>query len=73
MTLSNGNSNGITAIVDPDGETVGALKQFEPGVLRGTVVPLRGTTPYVLLGDWPVIIACLTVLATLVVRARQRA
>ena len=43
-------NTGITAIVDTQGQTMAQLPQFEMGVLRGTVQPYAGVTPYVSLG-----------------------
>ena len=52
-------NTGITAIVGPDGRTVARLAQFEPGILQGEVRPMAGATPYVVLGDFPVVFAAL--------------
>ena len=48
-------NTGITALVDATGRVQGQLPPFEVGVLRGEVVPRTGATPYVLWGDWPVL------------------
>lgn len=55
-------NTGITAVVDADGRVQARLPQFEPGVLRATVQPRSGATPYVRYGDWPVLILCLVML-----------
>ncbi len=49
-------NNGITAIVNPEGQITGRLPQFEQGVLRGLVVPYQGATPYTRVGDWPLLL-----------------
>lgn len=52
-------NDGVTALIDHDGELLGALPQFVPGVLTGTVQPRTGLTPYARLGNWPVVLlAC---------------
>lgn len=48
-------NTGITAVIDPAGQVVARLPQFEPGVVRSRVRPHQGVTPYVRAGNWPVI------------------
>jgi apolipoprotein N-acyltransferase len=55
-------NTGITAVIDPGGQVVASLPQFEPGVLEATVQGLTGLTPYARLGNWPVVIGALLVL-----------
>jgi apolipoprotein N-acyltransferase len=49
-------STGITAVVDARGRTVARLPQFEAAVLRATVQPLGGSTPFARLRDWPLVL-----------------
>lgn len=44
-------NTGVTAVVNPRGETVGMIPQFSEGVLTATVAPLTDTTLFVTLGD----------------------
>jgi apolipoprotein N-acyltransferase len=46
-------NTGISALISPDGAIVQHSPQFEIDVLRGTVEPRRGLTPYQRWGDWP--------------------
>ncbi|MBL4831888.1 MAG: apolipoprotein N-acyltransferase [Aliivibrio sp.] len=46
-------NNGVTAITDYRGKIVDILPQFKTAVLRSTVVPTDGTTPYRRWGSWP--------------------
>jgi len=55
-------NTGLTAIVAPDGRIVARAPQFEAAVLSGSATPMRGATPYVLAGDWPVIVLALAML-----------
>lgn len=55
-------NTGISAVIDHEGRIIKASRQFETVVLRSSVVPMQGATPYVLLGNTPVVVfsvACL--------------
>lgn len=47
-------NNGITAIVNTEGQIVAQLPQFQAGVLTATVIPARGLTPYAAMGNTPI-------------------
>jgi len=49
-------NTGISAVIDHKGRIVEQGPQFEIAVIRSAVVPMQGATPYVLLGNTPVII-----------------
>ncbi|MDT8382942.1 MAG: apolipoprotein N-acyltransferase [Gammaproteobacteria bacterium] len=51
-------NNGVSAIIDHRGEVRASSPQFEVAVLNGEVQPRSGATPYVTLGNWPVL-SCL--------------
>ncbi len=51
-------NTGISAIIDYDGTVLARSAQFEAAVVTGSIVPRRGATPYVILGNAPVIILC---------------
>ena len=66
-------SNGITAIIAPDGSVVRRAAQFVPEVLRGSVRPFSGLTPYARTGNWPVLLlSALLLLAPAGVAAARR-
>lgn len=46
-------NNGVTAVTDQRGRIMAQLPQFETGVLKATVTPTRGSTPYFLWGTTP--------------------
>jgi len=65
-------SNGVTAIIGPDGEVLGRAAQFVPEVLRGSVTPFTGLTPYARTGNWPVLAACTLLAGAGFLRGRRR-
>ena len=66
-------NDGISAIVGPDGKVVQSATEFQPAVLRGTVTPRRGLTPYARFGDWPVLAAAVLALLASFMAGRLRA
>jgi apolipoprotein N-acyltransferase len=65
-------NDGVTALIDYDGAVLGELPQFRPGVLTGVVAPRVGLTPYVRLGNWPVLVVIYVALAGAFLAARVR-
>jgi apolipoprotein N-acyltransferase len=63
-------NDGITAVIDAHGKIVARLPQFQEGVLRAHVQPMVGLTPYARFGNYPVIIAALSLLAVAIWRRR---
>ena len=55
-------TNGISAFVDHKGVITHQSPQFETYVLKGTVQPRQGSTPYIRFGNLPVVIVSLLVL-----------
>lgn len=49
-------NTGLTAVIDPFGSVTAELPQFEPGVLGASVPGMTGSTPYILLGNWAVVL-----------------
>jgi apolipoprotein N-acyltransferase len=64
-------NDGVTAIIGPHGEVIGRLPQFQQAVLRATVQPLTGLTPYARFGNYPLVIATLALLALAAWRRRR--
>jgi apolipoprotein N-acyltransferase len=52
-------NDGISAIIGPRGELLAMAPEYQPALLRGTVVPMSGLSPYVRLGNWPVLVLAL--------------
>ncbi|WP_432697600.1 apolipoprotein N-acyltransferase [Marinobacterium sp. YM272] len=66
-----GTNNGITALIDPQGQISARLPVDEAAVLSGEVVPMQGRTPYQVTGVYPLLaFNLLLLLALLVIRIR---
>jgi len=63
-------NTGISAFIGPDGDILSAGAQFEPVRLTHDVEPRRGATPYVVVGNIPVVTVCVLLVAGLWIRAR---
>jgi apolipoprotein N-acyltransferase len=61
-------NTGMTAIIDPRGRVVARLPQFTESVLEGEVQGYVGATPYVKVANYPIVLACLALIAALVFR-----
>lgn len=62
-------NNGVTAIINEKGQVVSSLPQFVPAVLRGEVLGFVGSTPYAILGHYPIlVVSVLLILLSGVVR-----
>ncbi len=64
-------TNGISALIDEKGKIQARSRQFQTDTVSGRVQPMRGATPYVVWGNWPVVV--LTMLLVIGVRWRRRA
>lgn len=68
--LMRSTSNGVTAVIGPDGAVRARAPQFVPAVLKSRVQPRTGLTPYARIGDWPVLVLSLLILAAAVIAGR---
>jgi apolipoprotein N-acyltransferase len=64
-------NDGITAVIDPRGKIVARLAQFQESVLRATIQPMTGLTPYARLGNYPIVIGSFLLLAFAAWRRRS--
>lgn len=65
-------TNGVSAIIDQNGNIQGRSPQFQTHVLSGAAVPRQGATPYMRIGNWPVILLSLGILVYGLLAARRR-
>ncbi|EWG98942.1 hypothetical protein Q427_27790 [Halomonas sp. BC04] len=66
-------SNGVTAIIDPQGRITARAPQFETTYITGEATPMQGLTPFTRTGSWPVwLLAALLVLPGLQLRRQSR-
>jgi apolipoprotein N-acyltransferase len=66
-------NTGVTAIVDPRGAVAGRLPSFTEGVLEGSVRGYAGATPYIRLGNAPVLVGAALMAAVALGLARRGA
>jgi apolipoprotein N-acyltransferase len=66
-------NTGITAAIDRDGRVLARLPQFQEGRLEIAAQGYTGSTPYVRLGDWPIILAAVLLLSAAAFVARRKA
>ena len=64
-------NNGVTALIDPQGQITTQLPQFEQAVLYGQVQPMQGLTPYLQWRGWPMLIICLGLFAWALMASRM--
>ncbi len=63
-------NNGISAFIGPDGSLLEVGRQFAPELMTMDLRAHRGATPYVTMGNWPVIGGSLILLGIFWIRSR---
>lgn len=56
------NNDGLSTIINTRGEMLASLPAFSEGLLKSTIYPTTGSTPWVLFGDLPVLILSLLII-----------
>ncbi len=64
-------NNGVSAVIDHHGKVLATSPQFEVAVLDGEIQPQQGATPYVRMGNWPVLFALLLTLSMCTLRSTR--
>ncbi len=62
-------NDGVSALIGPDGRVQAQAPEYEPTVLLGSIVPLRGMPPYAHVGNWPAVIGALVLAIAVSLRA----
>jgi apolipoprotein N-acyltransferase len=65
-------NTGISAIIDHRGRITQQSPQFEIAVVSGAVTPMQGATPYVRMGNVPIVILSVACLLLCWLRCRQQ-
>lgn len=55
-------NDGISAVIAPSGRLLARAPEYRPAVLRASIVPRLGLTPYARTGNWPVVTLALAML-----------
>ncbi|MDP1601692.1 MAG: apolipoprotein N-acyltransferase [Legionella sp.] len=50
------NNDGLSSVINTEGEIEASLPAFDAGILKATLFPATGQTPWVLFGDWPILL-----------------
>jgi apolipoprotein N-acyltransferase len=66
-------NDGVSAVIGPRGELVARAAEYVPTVLRARIVPRTGLPPYAHVGNWPVVLLSLLLVAWAARAARGRA
>lgn len=66
------NNDGLSSVINERGLIIDSLPPFSSGILKSVIFPALGTTPWIILGDYPVLLFCsLFFLLILFLSARQ--
>ena len=63
-------NTGVSAFIGPKGKVHESGEQFVPVVMTREVQPMKGTTPYAVIGNWLILILCTSVLTVFWLRTR---
>ncbi|ANF58466.1 apolipoprotein N-acyltransferase [Halotalea alkalilenta] len=65
-------SNGLTAVVGPDGRILAQIARFEPGVLNFEAHAVEGLTPFTRTGSLPIVLVSIALVAVGALLSRRR-
>jgi len=69
--LMRATNTGISAIISPRGHIQDVSPQFKVDVVRGVIQPYGGATPYVRLGNYPIVIISIGILVVMWLTRRR--
>ena len=64
-------NDGVSAIIGPRGEVIATAPEFEPALLRGSIQPRSGATPFLMAGNVPIILLSTLALGAGVLAGRK--
>ncbi len=64
-------NDGVSAVLSPHGGIVATAPEYQRALLRASVIPRTGDTPWLLVGHWPTILACVMLMGVAVWRRRR--
>ena len=62
------NNSGLSSLINNQGDIIHALPAHTSGILKGTIYALEGRTPWMILGDKPVLVMCAVLIGLIAVR-----
>jgi apolipoprotein N-acyltransferase len=71
-TMLRSTNTGISSVIGPHGEVIKQAPHFEIHVLNASVQPMKGSTPYVLWGDYLLLLSGLGVIGWFMYRSRGK-
>lgn len=66
------NNDGLSSVINTQGDLVESLPPFSSGILEGTIYPAEGYTPWILWNEYPALIFCtIFIIFTLFMQLRR--
>jgi apolipoprotein N-acyltransferase len=66
-------NSGETSVIDTHGKVIAKIPSFQAGVLKSTVVPMGGNTPWMIIGIWPLLGLILVMLGLFIILSKEKA
>jgi apolipoprotein N-acyltransferase len=63
------NNDGLSSVINSQGEITALLPAFSSGILKAEVFPATGTTPWVRFGNLPILLFCALIVLLYILRA----
>lgn len=60
------NNDGLSSVINSNGQIIASLPAFSSGILKSSIQAATGATPWVLWGDWPILIIALLYLVIMI-------
>lgn len=60
------NNDGLSSVVNSQGDIVDSLPAFSAGTLKNEFFPVTGVTPWIFWGDWPALLFCVVIFLSVI-------